>query len=250
MWNLNVASSKRNILILGFVGFSFLVVGLYTTVTSFNNVIKKINMNIESLGDCSLFQNNNVSTALDKIISDKALPLAASSAIVANTSLYNQNSLRQAAATGNLSNSIFVNKKDDASLSYVNGAPPKSSFSSLKNTSLPKPTSSLGQLKGTETRPASIFDAEAMNIISQVAPTNDQLDTYIKNLIQITAQTGTVAPVNTRELQFFAEQAGSNLFSRLDSIGRVTTNLSTRTDPESRNLFILLNNIQNSILPS
>lgn len=263
MWNLKVTTSKRNILILGFVGFSFLIVGLYMTLNSFNKVIRKINQNIYNLGDCSLFQNNNVSTALDKIVTDKALPLAASSAIAANTSLYNQNSLRSAAANGSLSGNIFTNRKDDASLSFVNASPPKSSFSSLKNTKLPapSPTSNLGSLRSTQPQQPSPFNApfnafgsvrSSSNdvLVNQIAPSNDAVDQFIRPLVTEALNTGTVPFIDLATLKRVVQSEPSSLIDeKITRYFSVQDQLRTKTDPESQILSKFMDTLITDVIP-
>lgn len=69
----NGTKSKQAVVLLGYVGFGLVLLGLWTTINSFYTVVKKINNNIRADPDCSLFVPDNAVTAAELLISEGTL---------------------------------------------------------------------------------------------------------------------------------------------------------------------------------
>ena len=66
-------SSKKNMVIVAYVGLALLLFGLWSTINSFYGVVAKINSNIRTNGDCSLFVPDTAIDAARLLVSEAVL---------------------------------------------------------------------------------------------------------------------------------------------------------------------------------
>lgn len=111
-------STKRNILILAYVGLGLMVFGLWSTINNFYVVVAKINSNIRTSGDCSLFVPDTAIDAARLLISNSTLDSTISDAVESRRNA----SLNIQPAYGT---SIYDNTSSLASLLPTPVSPPK-----------------------------------------------------------------------------------------------------------------------------
>jgi len=66
----NGSTSKRQIVILGWVGFGLALLGIWFTIGNFYTVVNKINRNVREYRNCSLFLPENAENAVKILISE------------------------------------------------------------------------------------------------------------------------------------------------------------------------------------
>jgi len=67
----NATSSRKGIIILGWVGFGLIIFGLWSTINSFYQVVQKINQDVRIRRGCSLFNPENARNAVETIAANE-----------------------------------------------------------------------------------------------------------------------------------------------------------------------------------